>query len=469
MNYYTIYESELKEKRKRNSGSSDVSFSSQQQPKKIKDQLSFTENQTVLEIDNGAANMAETMEQVVERAMARQLTVQLEPMRIDLAEIKSSITQDVNELKGKVFDLELENISLRNRVEHIEEFQRNHNQNVQNAQNKAIENDQYARRSNIILYGIRENAGEELKPIVVDLIKSKIKITLKPYDIEVCHRVGTTVLGKSRPIVIRFRFRDTKWDIMKQRKCLKGTGIVMGEDLCRELRDLQKKIGQSQGVADTWAWNGKVFAKNLHGKIFSIRYGEDWRLKFPIAQSTPGQQAEQQPAADVVLQVSMQSQPGLHSPGLPPPMLSPQYHGPGLPNGAQSSSTHISSALNMPSLELAAAAAVSHPPLAQTSVVQSNGFVMHPSRLPHPQQHPSHYVQPQMSQQQMQQQQMQQMQHQQMQRQQMQQNHQIPRLRTPTPAKSPSHTVQMSASTHSSPHLQQLPQLQPPATTLAAS
>ena len=66
---------------------------------------------------------------------------------------------------------------------------------------------------------------------------------------------------------------------MKAKKYLKGTGIVFGEDLRLEFRELQNEIRSHPNTSDCWAWNGKLFAKSKSGKIITIKYGSRWQDK----------------------------------------------------------------------------------------------------------------------------------------------------------------------------------------------
>ena len=53
--------------------------------------------------------------------------------------------------------------------------------------------------------------------------------------------------------------------------------ISFTEDMCRELQDLQKDVANHARVQACWSWNGKVIAKDLRGKIKSVRYGSNWQ------------------------------------------------------------------------------------------------------------------------------------------------------------------------------------------------
>ena len=202
-------------------------------------------------------------------------------MMREINELKSNMNNEVEKLQSDILVLQDENTSLRQKVEQLWADRQDTIDNVNSAKIQSVNNNQYARRTNIIVYGVEEsvedkdNTGQTVKGI----IKDKLNISLKSDDIEVSHRLGQRTLNKKRPIVVRFRFRDTKFDIMKQRKNLKGSGVVFGEDLCPEMRDLQKEIKNFPLVKDSWAWNGKLFAKDKNDKVHHIQYGSNWKDK----------------------------------------------------------------------------------------------------------------------------------------------------------------------------------------------
>ena len=203
-------------------------------------------------------------------------------VKTELRQVTDKLKEEIDELRGTVHDMQLENETLKNELVKIRSEREIESGNIISAKHRSIENDQYARRTNIVIYGIKEKDKENTVELVRETIKDKLKMSLNKDEIEVCHRLSPQTRGKVRPIVVRFRFRDTKWDVMKYRKNLKGTGIVFSEDLCKEMRELLKELHDYNGVESCWAWNGKLFAKNLAGKIFTIKYGSDWKNDFPV-------------------------------------------------------------------------------------------------------------------------------------------------------------------------------------------
>ena len=196
---------------------------------------------------------------------------------------------------GEIHNIAIENQTLKTEIEHLKKASSTEKSLIESAKVHSVENDQYARRSNIIVYGVAEARDENCGQIVKDIIKNKLKLNLPSNAVEMCHRLGTKTLNKNRPIVTRFRYRDLKWDIMKARKELKGSGIVFGEDLCFEFRELQKQIKSHPSVIDSWAWNGKLFAKNSAGKIFTVKYGTNWQERLTQPQPTANDTEEETP------------------------------------------------------------------------------------------------------------------------------------------------------------------------------
>ena len=108
----------------------------------------------------------------------------------------------------------------------------------------------------------------------------------------IAHRLGEIRQNAKRPIIVKFRYRDTKWDVMKSRKLLKGTGVTFSEDLNWEMQQLFREVRTSDLTEACWSWNGKIQAKNKAGKIITIRYGKEWRHLFEEPAASEPQSAE---------------------------------------------------------------------------------------------------------------------------------------------------------------------------------
>ena len=141
----------------------------------------------------------------------------------EISVVKLQYDQELDEMKGRVHTLVVENESLRQKVTKLWEERQTTQDNINSAKIQSVDNAQYVRRTNIIIYGVKEGRDDKEDPGVVvrGLIKDKLKYNLTPRDIEICHRLGTRTLNKKRPIVIRFRFPTPKWNWWKFKKTWK--------------------------------------------------------------------------------------------------------------------------------------------------------------------------------------------------------------------------------------------------------
>ena len=90
---------------------------------------------------------------------------------------------------------------------------------------------------------------------------------MAPGDVAVKSRVNPN------PMIVRLSNHNTKMRVMKARKELKGKGVSIAEDLCRDLMGVYNRVKRDDGVQDVWAWNGQVCCK-VDGRIYNVLYGQ---------------------------------------------------------------------------------------------------------------------------------------------------------------------------------------------------
>ena len=83
--------------------------------------------------------------------------------------------------------------------------------------------EQYSRRDNIVVHGLKEEDGESTNDVVI-AVAAAAGVAITNGDISTSHRVGrpdnANRGGKPRPIVVRFVRRDTRF--LRNKKKLKG-------------------------------------------------------------------------------------------------------------------------------------------------------------------------------------------------------------------------------------------------------
>ncbi|KAG5867903.1 hypothetical protein JTB14_021184 [Gonioctena quinquepunctata] len=145
------------------------------------------------------------------------------------------------------------------------------NSKVENDYNKS---EYELKKKSLILFGLPEVNKEECSELIIDMAVNKIGININKNNIDSCYRIGKQVGGKTRPIIVKFVQLNIKQDIYKNKK-LKGTGIVIREELTKKKMEIIKlltnKIGNN---ANLWTNSGNVFVK-IKDKIIRFDNFED--------------------------------------------------------------------------------------------------------------------------------------------------------------------------------------------------
>jgi hypothetical protein len=129
---------------------------------------------------------------------------------------------------------------------------------------------QYSRRTNILIHGVDESANEVTDDIVLDIANNSLDLPeISKTDLSRSHRLGKKVEGKTRPIIARFVSYRSKGDIYKNKKKLKGKGIVITENLTKKRYELYKMCKTRFGPDKCWTLDGKIIC--LTGRL--DRYG----------------------------------------------------------------------------------------------------------------------------------------------------------------------------------------------------
>ncbi|KAH3694930.1 hypothetical protein DPMN_082375 [Dreissena polymorpha] len=108
-------------------------------------------------------------------------------------------------------------------------------------------------------------------------------------DINIAHRLPNKD-NKNRDIIVSLISRQTKLDIIANRKQLKGTDIFINEDMTKlnlhVLMCVKKKMPDE--INSAWFMNGKIFYKNHMDNIQTVKFEdyEHW-TNLPWPNNTP--------------------------------------------------------------------------------------------------------------------------------------------------------------------------------------
>ncbi|KAK3868792.1 hypothetical protein Pcinc_025830 [Petrolisthes cinctipes] len=119
--------------------------------------------------------------------------------------------------------------------------------------------EQYSRRENVRIKGIRCTEGEDVTATVIKVAED-IGVTLIQGDISVCHRIGTSSdANRPKPIIVRLARREKKIELMKNKKKLKR-GIYIDKDLTKVRSKMLYEIRRDPQTTQTWKIDGRIFA-----------------------------------------------------------------------------------------------------------------------------------------------------------------------------------------------------------------
>lgn len=97
---------------------------------------------------------------------------------------------------------------------------------------------------NLLVFNFKDNEQdeEELWECIIIFITKSLKIPVSRNDFEVVHRMGKKQEKKDRPVFLTFRSMKLRNDVFKAKNLLKGTNVVISEDLPKEINLKRKEL-----------------------------------------------------------------------------------------------------------------------------------------------------------------------------------------------------------------------------------
>lgn len=123
--------------------------------------------------------------------------------------------------------------------------------------------EQYSRRKQVRLIGIKESETENLSDMIQVMLREKLQLNNINIAPQNCFRIGKKRSDSEKPrqVMLRlFSLKDRSL-IMKEKKKLKGTGIVVVEDLTRTRHRLLKAAQGTLGKNRVWTSEGSIYTR----------------------------------------------------------------------------------------------------------------------------------------------------------------------------------------------------------------
>lgn len=168
----------------------------------------------------------------------------------------NDLEESVAFLKTEINNIKRDNL---NKMEQLEEFVADNSRLKSSDLQRLDQIDQVNRSTALRIFNMEEKPSENIKTEIIKLLTTKMEINLKIEDIEKCYRVETKVKQERRGIYVKFSSLPIKQIIYAKKKMLKGTRIVVKEDLTKTRLDLVNQVAEKIGVKNVWTQNGKIF------------------------------------------------------------------------------------------------------------------------------------------------------------------------------------------------------------------
>ncbi|XP_031342268.1 uncharacterized protein LOC116170183 [Photinus pyralis] len=122
------------------------------------------------------------------------------------------------------------------------------------------ETEQYSRRNSLRFFGVPEINKEDVPTVIATLCSERMHLNITTDMIDIAHRLPGKE-GKNRPIIVKFISRHAKNLIFRSKKQLKGSSIVIREDLTKARQQLLKECATRYGSKCVWTSDCKIFVK----------------------------------------------------------------------------------------------------------------------------------------------------------------------------------------------------------------
>ncbi|KAK3909296.1 LINE-1 retrotransposable element ORF1 protein [Frankliniella fusca] len=190
------------------------------------------------------------MTQVHSRSNRHTLRVplhQTNKMKGAFADAIKPVAKSIQSLTDEITDLKIELRAKDDKISKLESY----------VETRLDELEQYGRRNNLRIFGIPEEENENTDDIILDLA-AKMEVMMHRSCIDRSHRIGRRIPGTPRPIIAKFVDYGNRRSLYEAKKNLKGTKIVVREDLTALRSKVLKEAIFQYGVKRVWTRDGVI-------------------------------------------------------------------------------------------------------------------------------------------------------------------------------------------------------------------
>lgn len=191
-----------------------------------------------------------------------------------IKQLSKSIAEGLYKQFEKEFDTLKQEIS--DIKQEFEEFKKQSVEEKISMEKKLNRLEQYSRGKNLTIFGLKEEKGENIEKVILEIFTSKLGVKLTEQDIDRCRRIGKQFTDKPRPVLLNLVNYKMKVNIYQLKKKLKGSRIIIKEDLTRENVNTYNEASEKYGYRNTWTKNGVIWVKTAErSAIYSTELNDE--------------------------------------------------------------------------------------------------------------------------------------------------------------------------------------------------
>lgn len=183
----------------------------------------------------------------------------------------------VDKLRGETESMSNKNKEMTIKISELEtKINNTNNHNTLNDSpiaSKLISLEQSNKLLQLRILGVEEKSNENTKAIVMNIFEQKLHLNL---EVGYCSRLGTKekIGQKSRPILVHFINLDDRNKVFYSKKHLKGSKIIILEEMVKSRVEIYKLARQIFGNNNTWTKEGRIYLK-VNGKKLCVQSKEE--------------------------------------------------------------------------------------------------------------------------------------------------------------------------------------------------
>ena len=150
----------------------------------------------------------------IHRRMEDMQTTLMQKMDEMTGIFRSELSNAVQEIEKTLNELNSDNMQLRKELVEIKQVAEENTNKVNKLKVKldlvklhSVENEQYSRKSNMRVFGMKQVRGEDCKTIITQMLQNRLGQKVQTGDIVCAHRIS----GKTIPPPINSRLENSSW------------------------------------------------------------------------------------------------------------------------------------------------------------------------------------------------------------------------------------------------------------------